>query len=99
MMKRPRSFRNSLIFAETSADFVIGIHAVINILGTLLLGASNYVMQVLGAPTRQQVDAAHHKQTSLFIGVPNLRNLRWVGAKRLIVWLLLALSALPLHLL
>lgn len=34
-------------------------HTVINILSTLLLGASNYAMQVLGSPTREEVDKAH----------------------------------------
>ncbi|KAL5319628.1 hypothetical protein ACEPPN_012683 [Leptodophora sp. 'Broadleaf-Isolate-01'] len=83
---------------DKASSFNSGIHVVINIMSTLLLGASNYVMQVLGAPTRAQVDAAHRKQVSLFIGVPNLRNLKWVGSRRLILWLLLCLSALPLHL-
>jgi len=75
-----------------------GMHVVINIMSTLLLGASNYVMQILGAPTRSQIDAAHAQKRSLFIGVPNIRNLKWVGLRRTMLWLLLGLSALPLHL-
>jgi hypothetical protein len=31
-----------------------GLHIIINILGTALLGASNYVMQCLGSPTRSE---------------------------------------------
>ena len=76
-----------------------GMHVVINIMSTILLGASNYVMQILGSPTRAQIQNAHQKRTSLFIGVPNLRNLKFVGWKRLLLWFFLGLSALPLHLL
>ena len=36
-------------------------HVVINILGTLLLGASNLALQILVAPTRSEVDRAHAK--------------------------------------
>jgi hypothetical protein len=74
-----------------------GFHVAINIMSTVLLSASNYVMQILSAPTRDQVDKAHAKKVSLFIGVPNIRNLGWVGARRSVLWLLLAISALPLH--
>lgn len=76
-----------------------GFHFAINIMSTVLLGASNYVMQILNAPTRKQVDKAHAKNVSLLIGVPNFRNLGWVGIRRSVLWLLLAVSALPLHLL
>lgn len=75
------------------------LHVAINILSTVLLGASNYAMQVLSAPTRHQVDRAHAAQTSLLIGVPNMKNLGWIGPRRVILWLLLAVSTLPLHLL
>ena len=34
-------------------------HLAINLLSTLLLGASNYAMQVLVAPTRENIDEAH----------------------------------------
>ena len=48
-----------------SKSLTLWIHLVINILGTLLLGASNYAMQCLSSPTREDVDKAHAKQTWL----------------------------------
>lgn len=69
----------------------------INILGTLLLGSSNYCMQCLGAPTREEVDCAHAKRFPLFVGVPSIRNLRTINGYRTIVWILLGLTALPIH--
>ena len=69
----------------------------INILSTLLLGASNYCMQCLGAPTREEVDAAHAKNQSLCIGVPSFKNLRKISRPRAAAWILLGLTAFPIH--
>jgi hypothetical protein len=44
-------------------------HLLINVLSTLLLGASNYTMQVLSSPTRNDIDNAHTKRKWLDIGV------------------------------
>lgn len=43
-------------------------HFAINVLSTILLGASSYAMQCLSAPTRAEVDAAHQKHHYLDIG-------------------------------
>lgn len=77
----------------------IGIHLLINILSTLLLSSSNYAMQCLSAPTREEVDQAHRKRKWLEIGAPGLRNLKSIGRDRLALWFVLLLSSLPLHLL
>ncbi|KAF1985605.1 hypothetical protein K402DRAFT_307201, partial [Aulographum hederae CBS 113979] len=76
----------------------IAAHVVLNILGTLLLGASSYAMQVAIAPTRQDIDEAHRVRHWLDIGVPSFRNLRRVSRSRAVCWTLLLLSSLPLHL-
>ncbi|KAJ8107251.1 hypothetical protein OPT61_g8998 [Boeremia exigua] len=73
-------------------------HLVINILGTLLLGASNYCMQVLSAPTRGEIVQAHAQRLWLHIGIPSFRNLRHIARDRAYVWLALLLSSMPLHL-
>ncbi|KAF7628540.1 hypothetical protein COH20_008273 [Aspergillus flavus] len=75
----------------------IGFHLMINILRTALLGASNYCMQVLGAPTRTEVDTAHQNGQWLNIGVLSVRNLSEIAKKRFWLWMCLAFS-LPLHL-
>lgn len=74
------------------------LHLAINALGTALLSASNYTMQCLSSPTRQDIDKAHFQCKWLDIGVPSLRNLRRITWKRIILWWLLAITSLPLHL-
>jgi uncharacterized protein DUF6536 len=75
-------------------------HLIINVLSTLLLSGSNYCMQCLSAPTRQDIDNAHKGGISLDIGIPSLRNLVAFGPNwRVLMWTLLGISSLPLHLL
>ena len=80
-------------------SFVFWIHLGINLLSTLLVGASNYSMQCLSFPTRDEIDKAHSRKFWLDIGVPSLRNLRRISPVRTGLWCLLALSSIPLHLL
>jgi hypothetical protein len=74
-----------------------GLHLLVNILGSLLLGASNYCMQRLVAPTRVEIDKAHANGKWLDIGIPSVRNLSAISRKRLTLWILLAASSIPLH--
>jgi hypothetical protein len=83
----------------TAKHHNMGLHIVINVLSTLMLGASNYSMQCLSAPTRQDIDKAHREGRWLDIGVQSLKNLRWTQRWKWMVWCLLGLSSLPLHLL
>lgn len=55
------------------------LHLGINVLGTLLLGCSNYTMQCLSAPTRDEIDRAHAKGSWLDIGISSIRNLRRIA--------------------
>jgi hypothetical protein len=71
------------------------IHSVINVLGTILLGSSNYTMQCLSSPTRKEVDTAHAIGKYLDIGLPSPRNLK--GWKKKLMFGLLVISTLPLH--
>lgn len=73
------------------------VHGLINILSTLLLSASNLTLQLMAAPTRREVDKAHSKGVWLDIGVPSFRNLLHLPMKNRIMWLLLAISSLPIH--
>ena len=75
------------------------LHLVINVLSTLLLGASNYTMQCLASPTRDEVDRAHRQNRWLDIGVPSIRNLARISPHRKILWWVLVISGVPLHLL
>lgn len=75
------------------------LHLLINAASTILLGASNYTMQVLCSPTRHDIDIAHARGNWLEIGLLSFRNLRSIPGSRAALWLVLALSSLPLHLL
>lgn len=79
--------------------FNVLIHLLVNVLGTLLLDASSYCMQVLSAPNRNELARAHTQRYWLHIGVPSWRNLKWIGKDRVLLWALLLLSSVPLHLL
>jgi hypothetical protein len=57
-------------------------HVAVNILGTLLLGASNLCMQLLVSPTRQETDKTHGQSRRLDIGVPSIRNLKYIEGRR-----------------
>ncbi|KAI2488562.1 hypothetical protein Ptr902_02695 [Pyrenophora tritici-repentis] len=73
-------------------------HFLINVLSTLLLGASNYTMQVLASPTRSDIDVAHAKGLWLDVGLLSVRNLRFLPRGRIALSLMLGLSSIPLHL-
>ena len=75
------------------------VHLAINVLSTLLLSTSNYAMQCVTGPTRHEIDVAHANKQWLDIGVLSVRNLRSISRGRLVLWLVLGFSSLPLHLL
>jgi len=81
----------------TAARTVTGLHLFINILGTVLLASSNFSMQCLGSPTREEVDRAHGRRKWLSIGKSNIRNLFFVSRDKTLLWLLLGLNSFPLH--
>lgn len=77
----------------------LDVHLIIDIVSTLLLGASNYCMQCLSAPTRSDVNGAHQVGSWLDIGVPSIKNFWYLRRRKLVLWLVLGLSSVPLHLL
>ena len=84
---------------QSMKNLVLALHLLINLLATLTLAASNYCMQILISPNREDLDRAHKGQRWMCIGIPNIRNLAHIPWKRRIPWLILALSSLPIHLL
>lgn len=75
-----------------------GIKAGLNVISTLILGASTYAMQGTTAPTREEVDKAHKKGKWLEIGTQSWRNLSYVSRRHVAIWGVLASTSLPLHL-
>lgn len=75
------------------------LHLGINVLSTMLLGGSNYTMQCLTAPTREDINKGHRSRVSLDIGILSLKNLMRASKRKVILWGFLAVSSVPLHLL
>ncbi|KAF2818535.1 hypothetical protein CC86DRAFT_308942, partial [Ophiobolus disseminans] len=73
------------------------IHLGINVLSAGLLAGSNYCMQCLTSPTREEVDAAHAKHSYLNIGILSWRNVIWFRKRRAILLTSLLASSVPLH--
>jgi hypothetical protein len=82
-----------------SSRNVLILHLFINIVSTAVLTSSNFFLQLLAAPTRDDIDKAHRRARWLDVGIPSLRNLRFVSWLKLTLWLLIAITSLPLHLL
>lgn len=95
--------RGSGLLMEESCSSVqhanTAIHAALNIVTSLMLGASNFAMQSLSSPTREEVDAAHAMKRSLGIGGLSLKNFRFIKKSRSILWVVLWITSIPLHLL
>lgn len=83
---------------DRTKEWTTGLHLLINVLSTIVLGASSYCMQCLTAPSRADVDRAHGKRVWLDIGVASVRNLAWADWPRLTLWLVLLVTSLPIHL-
>ncbi|KAI1100244.1 hypothetical protein F4804DRAFT_348730 [Jackrogersella minutella] len=75
------------------------LHFLLNLISTLTLASSSYFMQILSAPSRQEIDRAHSRLRSLDIGVSSLKNIRLVSPLKTLGWLVLSISSIPIHLL
>jgi hypothetical protein len=74
-------------------------HAVLNLASMLFLGAGNYCMQVLVAPSRAEVDKAHREGRSMDIGIHSFGNILRIASKRRITWFVLGAVSTSMHLL
>ncbi|KAI0123305.1 hypothetical protein BJ170DRAFT_736541 [Xylariales sp. AK1849] len=74
------------------------LHVGLNIMSSLFLGAGNYCMQIIGAPSRQEIDTAHANGVSLDIGVPSVKNIWHIQRQRKLFWVLFGICATTLHL-
>ncbi|KAH8897298.1 hypothetical protein GQ53DRAFT_837952 [Thozetella sp. PMI_491] len=97
------SVDRNLIFyhgsCTTSGRLNLGLHLIINIASTCVIASSNYFVQVLSSPTRQEIDNAHRQFRSLEIGVPSLRNIGHISHLKAALCALFVLSSVPIHVL
>ena len=76
----------------------IGLHLLLNGFSSLFLGAGNYCMQVVVAPTSSEVRAAHASGRYFDIGIHSMRNLQHITKYRRATWLGLGICSTLLHL-
>ncbi|KAI1293215.1 hypothetical protein F5Y03DRAFT_388007 [Xylaria venustula] len=81
----------------------IALHLLINIVSTLVvcpqLASSNFFMQVLNAPSREEINIVHSKGSWVGIGVPSVRNIFLVTKFKAWCWVALLISSIPIHVL
>lgn len=97
-----RGFLNGAVIYEGSCTLTkrwsTALHLIINILSTCMLAMSTYCMQVLVAPTRQDIDEHHARKRWLDIGYISWRNILVLDKYRLVLLMILAITAIPFHL-
>lgn len=71
----------------------------LNIAGTILIGTSNYVMQVVCAPGRKEIDEAHALARPITVGGISFNDMapRTANKLRRSIWWTLGLSSVPIH--
>ena len=93
---------SNLVFASGNCQDIsrknVFLHLLLNIFSTAIIASSNFFMQVLNAPTRSEVDAAHRHPRPVEIGVPSIHNTYYVAPVKNILWALFTLSSVPIHL-
>lgn len=83
---------------DTVKSLSLWLHLLVNILGSVMLSASNYCMQLQASPTRENINRAHRDGRWLDIGVLSLRNFGYSDNWRRFSWIVLAISSVPIHL-
>lgn len=84
---------------RTSNNLNLFLQLVINIFSTCVLASSNFFMQIVSSPTRNEIDRAHRSLHSLEIGVSSLKNLGSLSWFKILAWAALFLTSVPIHLL
>lgn len=74
------------------------VHVALNVASTLFLGAGNYCMQVLVAPTREEANRAHKEGVSMEVGIHSFKNVRRISWPKRIVWAVLGVISTVMHL-
>lgn len=101
MIKYPPDLqgKGTFLFSDCAfIDMLNGVsHVALNVLSSLFLGAGNYCMQVLVAPTRTEIDVAHGQGVALDVGIPSVKNLWYVQKSKVAGWLVIGAVSTLLH--
>ncbi|KAF6802925.1 hypothetical protein CSOJ01_11250 [Colletotrichum sojae] len=75
------------------------LHLLANIVSTGLFASSNFFMKVLNSPSMEEVKANHSQGKWLDIGIPSWRNAFHLRTYKLVAWICLLFTSVPIHLL
>ena len=95
------SWSHTTIFIGNCAQSdrnILFLRVAINIVATAILTSSNFFLFMLVAPAREDIDKAHKRSRWLEVGIPSLRNLRFITYPKFALWSLIAIASIPLHL-
>lgn len=84
---------------STSNRLDLFLQFVINIFSTCVLASSNFFMQIVSSPTRKEIDHAHRSLHSLEIGVSSFKNLGALSWFKILTWVGLFMTSVPIHIL
>ncbi|KAI1439689.1 hypothetical protein F5Y02DRAFT_405060 [Annulohypoxylon stygium] len=85
-------------YCKDTSNLNIVLHLLLNLLATGVLASSNFFMQVVASPSREEINIAHTSLLSLDIGILSTKNLRHISYFKGVSWVILVLSSLPIHL-
>ncbi|KAK4220538.1 hypothetical protein QBC38DRAFT_342817, partial [Podospora fimiseda] len=87
---------------DTVGRIDISLHLLLNAFSTAVLASSNFFMQILNVPTRQEIDHWHSKcgptQYFFHIGVSSWKNAFRVKRWKTVAWVVLLISSIPINL-
>jgi hypothetical protein len=99
--KRGPSTSASLLVAQDQCSTIkkldVGLHALINVLGILALAAVGGFITALSSPSREDLNRAHRVGAWFDIGVPSIRNLKYIGRTRKYMCIIIYLLSFPIH--
>src|SRR2546423_3847835 len=74
-------------------------HFLVNCVGTVILGMSNYIQQLCSSPTEEDVLHGFRKRGDMLFGANSPTSVFQMGHKNLrLIWISLLLTSLPVHL-
>ncbi len=71
---------------RAAKDFTNVLAVLLNILGSVLIGTSNYTMQCLSAPSRKEVARAHANGRTLQIGSSSPSDILYMSSWKVSLW-------------
>lgn len=76
-----------------------GLSILLNIIATLMIASSNYIMQCLSAPSETELRHAHKNGRSLQLGISSPFNIVYMSLPKTLLWWVMGLTSIPVHLL